>query len=412
MRNYVAAVTHLQLESLSGVTCVIGDPQVALAQVAWRPFDERIVHFLGELSRAILIKPDIRNYPDLVSLAYWCRPAAIKRLAVRYESDEFLVGRGVVFHIPPSNVPLNFAYSLFCGLLAGNSNIVRMSSTESNEVDELIRVFHAMAREESVGETLQRICLIRYGHDDIVTKTFSVNTNARVIWGGNEAVRRIRATETAPRSVDVSFADRVSMSLLNADRVVGATTREIVDLVDRFIADGYTFDQNACSSPRLVMWLGTSESVATAGKRFWTELESRVREKESLPPAIHMRRFVELCEMLANSDGESHLVNVLGGAARIELAEGEDWRKYSTMRFGTFTEVSISVLDDIKNYVSADVQTLGYFGFYPSEIRAAIEGMDTAGIDRVVPIGQALIFDTIWDGYDLIRSLARTIVII
>ena len=31
------------------------------------------------------------------------------------------------------------------------------------------------------------------------------------------------------------------------------------------------------------------------------------------------------------------------------------------------------------------------------------------GIDRIVPIGEALNIEIIWDGYDVIRSLSRII---
>ena len=33
---------------------------------------------------------------------------------------------GLVFHITPSNIPTNFAYSLLFGLLTGNSNIIKV----------------------------------------------------------------------------------------------------------------------------------------------------------------------------------------------------------------------------------------------------------------------------------------------
>jgi hypothetical protein len=31
------------------------------------------------------------------------------------------------------------------------------------------------------------------------------------------------------------------------------------------------------------------------------------------------------------------------------------------------------------------------------------------GISRIVPIAQALNFDAVWDGYDLLRELTRTV---
>ena len=45
------------------------------------------------------------------------------------------VGRGIVFHITPSNVPLNFAYSWLSGILSGNLNIVRVASKKSEQMD-------------------------------------------------------------------------------------------------------------------------------------------------------------------------------------------------------------------------------------------------------------------------------------
>ena len=39
-------------------------------------------------------------------------------LKKEYKKDESLrLGRGIIFHIAPSNVPINFAYSLVAGLL-------------------------------------------------------------------------------------------------------------------------------------------------------------------------------------------------------------------------------------------------------------------------------------------------------
>lgn len=404
----MAAVTRMQFDGDASVEVVLGNLSDCLLESAWAPFDDRVISYLGNLSRAILATPNIREYPDLVSLAYWCRPAALQRLAARHRSDEFLMGRGLTFHVPPSNVPLNFAYSLFCGLLAGNSNVLRLSSTESAEVNLLVST---MSRVPS-SDVSKRICLVRYGHDDLTTRWFSMQSSARVIWGGNETVRRIRAIEASARSVDVSFADRVSMSLLRSAVVSNLSAFELDELAERFVADGYTFEQNACSSPRLVVWDGLQEATREAKSRFWDAIETRLISKSTVSPAHHMRRFVEICEHLAGHENCGHLTSITGGAARIELSDGGTWREYSGLRFGTFTEVSLGNLDDLPSLVSTDVQTLGYFGYPAAEIRDAIGRLQMAGIDRAVPIGQALNFDTVWDGYDLIRSLSRTIVII
>ena len=49
---------------------------------------------------------------------------------------------------------------------------------------------------------------------------FSKNCNARVIWGGDEAIRNIRKIPVPERSVELVFADRYSLCVLDADSVM------------------------------------------------------------------------------------------------------------------------------------------------------------------------------------------------
>jgi hypothetical protein len=45
------------------------------------------------------------------------------------------------------------------------------------------------------------------------------------------------------------------------------------------------------------------------------------------------------------------------------------------------------------------------------KVREFIVRNGLRGIDRVVPVGQALDMDIVWDGYDIIGSLSRLITI-
>jgi len=40
----------------------------------------------------------------------------------------------VLFHVVPSNIPVNFVFSLFSGLVTGNTNIVRVPSKGFEQV--------------------------------------------------------------------------------------------------------------------------------------------------------------------------------------------------------------------------------------------------------------------------------------
>ena len=63
-----------------------------------------------------------------MAFGFWCRNTNLQKLKQKY-SQKFLenkMGIGLLFHIPPSNVISNFAYSLLFGLLSGNTNVVRI----------------------------------------------------------------------------------------------------------------------------------------------------------------------------------------------------------------------------------------------------------------------------------------------
>ena len=54
-------------------------------------------------------------------------------------------------------------------------------------------------------------------------------------------------------------------------------------------------------------------------------------------------------------------------------------------------------------------QTLVCGGLEPAEVAALLARAGARGVDRVVPLGQALEMDTVWDGRDLIAALSRII---
>ena len=64
---------------------------------------------------------------------------------------------------------------------------------------------------------------------------------------------------------------------------------------------------------------------------------------------------------------------------------------------------------NILYYVNNKYQTLTYFGLSKNVLRNFILDNRLEGIDRIVPIGQALDINFFWDGYDLNKILTRII---
>ena len=54
-------------------------------------------------------------------------------------------------------------------------------------------------------------------------------------------------------------------------------------------------------------------------------------------------------------------------------------------------------------------QTATYFGLSPDAVRALARHLNGIGIDRWVPVGHALDFASLWDGYDLLREFTKVV---
>ena len=76
---------------------------------------------------------------------------------------------------------------------------------------------------------------------------------------------------------------------------------------------------------------------------------------------------------------------------------------------GIFFQKNIRNLSELKKFITKKCQTVTYFGLNKDQIKSFLLRNNLLGIDRVVPIGKALDINLIWDGYDVIDSLSRTI---
>ena len=58
--------------------------------------------------------------------------------------------------------------------------------------------------------------------------------------------------------------------------------------------------------------------------------------------------------------------------------------------------------------LSSKFQTLTYFGVKKNLLDTFAKS-NLSGIDRIVPIGQALEISLVWDGYDINKTLTRVV---
>ena len=130
------------------------------------PFSDIVCDFLAELSALLMKHPRAKAFPDVITFGFFCRHGNISRLKSQYSGIcENRLGRGVTFHIAPSNVPINFAYSLVAALLAGNSCIVRASSKQFEQGikcacggrDDLLKIYVVSADNDMLAKAVNFI---------------------------------------------------------------------------------------------------------------------------------------------------------------------------------------------------------------------------------------------------------------
>ena len=375
------------------------------------PFSEDSMDYLNALSVELNKSPYIRNYPDVATFAFFCRKANIHHLKKLYfQEDTLRLGRGIAFHVAPSNVPVNFAYSLICGILSGNLNIVRVPSKRFEQVEIISNAIQKLSQESKFQSFSSRIALVRYDRQSSVTEYFSSICDVRIIWGGDTTIEQIRANKLPPRSFDVTFADRYSLCAINADKFIHETSPEKIAL--GFYNDTYLFDQNACTAPHLIIWLGDAENIEVAQKIFWDNLYEIVKSRYQVQAVIAVDKLTSFYNQAVHLDQVKKTTTTDNLIWRIELSElSKDIDEYRCTS-GYFSEYKASSLFELTKIIDRKYQTLAYYGIEKTDLIKFITQAKPNGIDRIVPIGKTTDFSLTWDGFNLIETLSRKIQIL
>jgi hypothetical protein len=367
-------------------------------------FDAQSLGFLKALSRDIRTDPAASALADLRAFGFWCRPAAMPGLRGHLDwgapPDSVTLPRGVVFHLPPANVPTLFAYSWVLALLAGNRNIVRLPGRLAPSAQVLLRLIERSL--EDFPALRDQQLFLSYDHDDAITSLLSARCDLRVVWGGDATIARIRALPLPPLAAELCFADRFSMAAFRAAAVLDLGDDAVRRLAGRFHDDLFTFGQQACSSPHLAVWVGAADHCQAASARLYravAAIEGAGGQDAATMVARmsqHSRAIIDHPVRALTPFGPHLVVLTLDRFADLRADPGGG---------GTLFEWHVADLQALLPHLRRKDQTLTHMGFSPDDLSRLAQG----GFDRLVPVGQALAFDVLWDGQDLLRAFSRSV---
>ena len=402
---------HMQMDSkiIDKISFLTGDRErfERVEYVKARvPFDQDICDFLDGLSKELLHYPEAKRYPDIVTFAFFIRKAALNqhRAAVCTDDDKYICGRGISFHIAPSNVAINFAYSMCMALMMGNVCIVRVPSKSFDQTKIIVQCINSLLDDHP--QMKDYLYLIRYDRDKSINDMLSAAADVRIIWGGDNTIGELRNSPLKPRGAEICFADRYSLAVI--DTAALAEGDDMSELARAFYNDTYFSDQNACTSPRLIMWMG--EDREAVKERFWSVLRRIAEEKyefrdiqgvnkltssmlalEALDDAYLVKEKDFLITRISVKKIEKRLAEYFGNSGFFFEYDGED------------PEELFDICDDLR------CQTISYAG--DKKMFDRLLNRHPKGVDRIVRMGHSMDFGLVWDGYDLAERLTRKIVI-
>ena len=374
------------------------------------PFGNLEIDFLDTLSKILMYNKNARSFPDITSFAFWCRKKNIISLKNKLNTAETRMGLGCIFHITPSNVPVNFAYSFAFGLLTGNSNIVKLPSENFSQTKIICNVISKIIKRNKFKIIGKKNYFFKYNSNETdITKDLSLKIDGRVVWGGDKTIEMVKNFKTKPRVKDIFFSDRYSFCIIKSDEIISSKAERIESFSNKFYNDTYFMDQNACSSPHLIIWYGSAKQNKLAKNKFWPELLKIVKKKYSLEHTNAIDKYTSLCEDALKHNLCSGFYNYENLIYRVEIKKLNKNLDQLNNKFGYFYEFECNNLKKIKNYITQKFQTLAYLGMDKKKLLDFVVKNGLAGIDRIVPIGSSHNIGFIWDGYNIDKQLTRVI---
>jgi hypothetical protein len=375
---------------------------------AFKPFNKISLNFIEDLKKELKKNKKIYEYPELAYFIFWLRKSKIKKISDDFKDKNLRQGRGLVFHVSSSNLPTNFIYSFIFGLLSGNSNIVKIPSISFPEKEILISAIDSTLKKKKFDLIKKTNLFINLERNSKNFFKISKHCDARVIWGGDNSVRSIRNIPIKPRSIELVFPDRYSFCIIKSSFFNNQSKKKLELAAEKLFRDTYNLSQLACNSPHFIFIVGKIKQKNL--DLFWQYFLKIIKKKVKFENFNSFEKFNELASNIIKINSISSLdrfENYLYLVKLDSINEIEEIRGKN----GTFYVKKIKKINELKKYITEKCQTITYLGFSKNEMLEFVKKNNLNGVDRIVPIGQAMDIDVIWDGYEILKHLSRVITV-
>ncbi|WP_265566274.1 aldehyde dehydrogenase family protein [Streptomyces hygroscopicus] len=312
------------------------------------------------------------------------RPERLTRPDARETVYEAWAPVGLLVHIAPGNAAAVAPLSVVEGLLAGNLNVLKTSSTDTALALDLLA---ALGAADPSGLIAERVVALRFPSSRREwLQALCGQADAIAAWGGEDAVRAV--SDLAPPGCRVvEWGHRISFAYLTRDAAADHAT------LDGLAEDVCRFEQQACSSPQVV-YLDTenAEEVFDFAGRFAERLAKISGARRAPLPGIAEQAEITTTEQLARL--EQHL-----GLTRVIAADDGSWRVLADTRPALSASPlhrSVWVKPLPRQAVTAVLRPMRRYlqtaaiGGGRADVAEVSRAVFAAGVTRVTPVGSML----------------------
>ena len=130
-------------------------------------------------------------------------------------------------------------------------------------------------------------------------------------------INEFKNIQTKINCRDIFFSDRYSIAMINANKILNLSNKKLFKLCKNFYNDTYLFDQNACTSPQSILWIGNNSLIAK--KKFWKCMERIVSNNYNLDYFSAINKFDNLSTLICRANNISNLDNFKNLITRVNL---------------------------------------------------------------------------------------------
>lgn len=332
---------------------------------------------------------------EIAALGFWLRKSNLQRMKEEFSGIEQVQRAGTVFHIAPSNVDTIFAYSWALSFLLGNKNLVRISQRAQATTLILLKDIELLLKSQQFNELGKGQLFFSYKHEESINLKLAEFCDIRAIWGGDDTVAKLSKIKLKSGAHDVHFHTKYSACAVSALKVKNAPER----FVSQLLKTGLAFEQQACTSPKMIIWFGDENDIAQAKQRVCTVLESDIElplsvsniitKKLSLDfsfandsQAIYSDPFYRLNIVESPINSITQLLKMHSGQGLFISCNEKEFR---TVMFSNYDKF----------------QTLGLYGLGRDEVLPLYKNLDFC---RLVPMEKMHEFSHHWDGMNLLEQ--------